>query len=244
MTLLNNVVMIAADSARSKAYLQAIVQAGFTIKMLYIMDEQPETLITQKRRYSPNRKEGKYFSLDEPLVYTADRNGIAFTVLATGDINSDVVLETLREESAEYVIYSGFGGQLLRGPLFTLGKRFLHVHAGILPQYRGSTTVYYSMLKERYIGASAIFLSQGIDEGNVIASERYDIPPKGVDIDYDYEPYVRSQVLIKALRKYQATGEMTAEIQSGDASNTYYIIHPVLKTLAIMCQSDKETGRL
>ena len=38
-------------------------------------------------------------------------------------------------------------------------KKFLHVHGGYLPDYKGSTTNYYSLINENTIGASAIFLT-------------------------------------------------------------------------------------
>ena len=46
--------------------------------------------------------------------------------------------------------------QILR-KILSLEKYYLHIHGGPLPQYRGSTTKYYSLLKSNTVGASAIF---------------------------------------------------------------------------------------
>ncbi|MDR0375549.1 MAG: hypothetical protein LBH85_07475 [Treponema sp.] len=123
------------------------------------------------------KKDGRYFDKDEPVVFTLERNNIPFEILLSDNINDDSVVKRLRGIAEKYIIYSGFGGQLLKPRLFETGKKFLHVHAGRLPEYRGSTTVYYSILMENACGASAIFLTPEIDEGNVITASSFAPPP-------------------------------------------------------------------
>ena len=48
---------------------------------------------------------------------------------------------------------------LLKEKILDTGKKFLHIHGGYLPDYKGSTTNYYSLINENTIGASAIFLT-------------------------------------------------------------------------------------
>ena len=55
-----------------------------------------------------------------------------------------------------------------------------------------------------------------------------------MDIDYIYEPYIRSKVLIKVLEKYLSSGELTGCAQSMEGAETYFIIHPVLKHIALL----------
>lgn len=55
-----------------------------------------------------------------------------------------------------------------------------------------------------------------------------------MNIDYIYEPYIRSRVLIKAIEQYLEKGELTSVGQTPEGAETYYIIHPLLKHLAIM----------
>ena len=57
----------------------------------------------------------------------------------------------LKEAGPEIIIYSGYGGVILKEKVLSQGKKFLHVHGGFLPQYKGSTTNYYSILNEGYI---------------------------------------------------------------------------------------------
>jgi methionyl-tRNA formyltransferase len=99
-----------------------------------------------------------------------------------------------------------------------------------LPECRGSTTIYYSILIENTCWASAIFLTPGIDEGNVIAVSSS--PPPPANVDYIYEPYIRAMVLKKALEEYIEKGKFTETRQESEQGNTYYVIHPVLKHIA------------
>ena len=137
--------------------------------------------------------------IDVPILYSLKKAQIKYMLVNNKDINSDEMKNIIKGLSQKYFIYSGYGGYILKPHLFQLGKKFIHVHAGLLPEYRGSTTAYYSYLKNDCFGATAIFLSEGIDEGKVITKEIFDLPKERVDIDYIYEPYTRAQVLIKAI---------------------------------------------
>lgn len=98
----------------------------------------------------------------------------------------------------------------------------------------GSTTAYYSFLQEKEFGATAIFLNEGIDEGEIITQATFPVPEEMVNVDYIYEPYIRSQVLMKAIGQYLEMGELLSSGQNMEGAETYYIIHPLLKHLAIM----------
>ena len=229
MKTTENVSLIGADTARTKAYLQVMLQNGYRFSRAYIMTHDRARLEQEEAAYVPKEAASEYFDLNEPVLYTLGRTCTPVTFLDTEDINS-VDLGKITEE---YLVFSGVGGQILKKELFDKGKRFIHVHPGILPQFRGSTTIYYSMIKARSCGASAIFMSPGIDEGEVIAQETFPLPGRSVDVDHVYEPYIRAVVLVKAISGYVQRGEFSAVKQRQDGANTYYIIHPVLKHIAL-----------
>ena len=76
-------------------------------------------------------------------------------------------------------------------------KKFLHVHPGLLPKFRGSTTIYYSYLLESKIGCSVIILEGGIDEGSIVYEKEYKILDKEIDFDYLLDPLVRAKTLVE-----------------------------------------------
>ncbi len=172
--------------------------------------------------------------LAESLTETLARMAMPYVLVRDKDINSPAMAETISKIKQKYIIYSGYGGAILRQHLFRLGKEYLHVHAGLLPKYRGSTTAYYSILRESAIGATAIFLSEGIDQGDILYQEAFPLPDFPVDIDYVYEPWTRARVLARTLRHYVENGlTFTAIEQPVEDAETYFIIHPVLKHLAM-----------
>ncbi len=234
--ILNDFVLLASDTARTKAYLQMMVKEDLIPSLCIVYTDDYNKMLTEAEEFDKAQNNVLYFDLDEPVLFTIRRNDLNYVVVENKDINSDDMCNAIQKCSQLHLIYSGYGGYILKSRLFTLGKKYVHVHAGVLPQYRGSTTAYYSMLQENYIGATAIFLSEGIDEGEIITHERFPVPDKEINIDVLYEPYLRSQVLKKALAGYLERNEFKAMPQSQDDAQTYFIIHPVLKHLAMMSE--------
>lgn len=233
--ILEDFALLASDTARTKAYIQEMIREEKVPKMCVVYSGDIKKMQEDAKRYTVNKECNDYFDVNMPVLLSLDHAGIPYRIVKDRDINSDAMREVLGDIEPAYLIYSGYGGAILRKPLFGLGKKFVHVHAGILPQYRGSTTAYYSFLMERKFGATAIFLSEGIDEGEIIVQETFGLPKKGTDMDYIYEPYIRSKVLIKAVNLYlENNNVLTGRKQDEEAAKTYFIIHPVLKHLALM----------
>jgi len=123
---------------------------------------------------------------------------------------------------------------LLRDSVLATGKRFLHVHGGYLPNYKGSTTNYFSLIEEGMIGASSIFLTKDIDCGPIILRKKFKPPRQRAYLDHVHDSEVRAKVLVETLQNYVVDGEFKFELESNVGGETFYIIHPVLKHIAIM----------
>lgn len=232
--ILEEFALIASDTARSKAYLQAMIKAERLPGMCLVYSEDISGMRKDAEKYQGSAVGGQYFDVNIPILFSLNEAGIDYVLVENKDINSEQMKDTLQGLKQQYLIYSGYGGYILKPHLFGLNKSFIHVHAGILPQYRGSTTAYYSFLQERNFGATAIFLNEGIDEGEIIVQDTFTVPRESVNIDYIYEPYIRSQVLIKAIDQYLENGKFASSGQYLEGAETYFIIHPVLKHLAML----------
>lgn len=233
--ILNDFALLASDTARTKSYIQMMVAEDLLPAECIVYTDDAEKMRCKAENFDSGR-ETEYFDLDEPVLYSIQKAGVPYRIVENKDINSDEMKNAIVETGAKYLVYSGYGGYILKPHLFQLGKKYVHVHAGILPKYRGSTTAYYSMIQDNYIGATAIFLSEGIDEGEIITSEKFSRPNRDVNIDILYEPYLRSQVLKKALVQYKDEGGFKTHPQEIKDAQTYFIIHPVLKHLAMMAK--------
>ena len=123
---------------------------------------------------------------------------------------------------------------LLKESILDTGKRFLHIHGGYLPDYKGSTTNYYSLIDENAIGASAIFLTKEIDCGPILLRKKFSAPVDRTLIDHNSDSEARAKVLIECLKNYVNSGDWEYELENNHGGETFYIIHPVLKHLAIL----------
>lgn len=240
--MLKDFVLLASDTTRTKAYLSMMIRENKLPGMCIVYSDdivgmQEKAIIQEKKSIRNN----KYFDADRSILSYIQEAGIPYIFVEDKDINSEQMKTAIWNMKQKYFIYSGYGGYILKPHLFQLGKKFIHVHAGILPEYRGSTTVYYSILREKKIGATAIFLSEGIDEGEIINFDVFELPKEQVDIDYIFEPYIRSRVLMKTIETYLSEGKFLTCEQSMEDAETYFIIHPVLKHIALL-EIKKEQG--
>lgn len=229
--ILSDIAIVLADTFRSKAYLQALINHSLIPSKCFLLIDSLEDI---KQSENKKSEKGKFFDTEESIYYTIKKHKLPFIVLGTKDINSYQAMQILQDTNETYLIYSGYGGCILKQKLFCMKKKWIHIHAGILPEYRGSTTAYYSLLKDNMIGATAIFMNEYIDQGQIIAKQQFPAPPINVNIDYIYEPYIRSKLLIKILEQYIREGRFSSVRQNNFKAETYYIIHPVLKHIAIL----------
>ncbi len=231
--ILEEFALLASDTVRTKAYLQAMICEEKLPAICIVYSDNISKMQNEAKQYRNDTGKTEYFNTQIPILYSLHSANIPYVLVEEKDINSEQIKTILQETQQKYFIYSGYGGYILKTHLFQMDKKFIHVHAGILPQYRGSTTVYYSFLQEKGFGATAIFLSEGIDEGEIITYDMFEVPDKPVNVDYVYEPYMRSRVLIKAIDQY-LKGGFCSDIQNSEGAETYFIIHPVLKHIAML----------
>jgi methionyl-tRNA formyltransferase len=233
------VAFLAADTMRSRGYAQALVASGARLGRVVIVNVPggAQRLGQSDAAPSSDGSLGAYFvpDLDIPLEETCKMLSDNVVILETGTVNAPDVIAALPADAFDFIVYSGFGGELVGRDLLDDSAPLLHMHAGWLPDYRGSTTTFYSWLRDGTCGASAICLSAQIDQGEILGRKRYPPPPVGMDIDYLHDAVLRSDLLLSVMTHLARTGELPQPLsQQAEEGDTYYIIHPVLKHLAIL----------
>ncbi|PWT75142.1 MAG: methionyl-tRNA formyltransferase [Proteobacteria bacterium] len=230
---LEGVSLLAAPTARSQAYLQALVANHLFPENVITMD----TAVPSDHADRPNDSSWNGIvlpRLDEPLAATCDRAGIPLVRCAARDVNATEAMTAIRELAPKIVIYSGYGGQIIGDDMLDCSQ-FLHVHSGWLPAYRGSTTLYYALLMGEDPGVTALILDRNIDTGPIVARRRYPKPRRGMDVDRVYDSAIRADLLVRVMSSYASEGCLpSVGRQTPDEGITYYVIHPVLKHLAIL----------
>lgn len=235
-------VLLCAHTARSVAYLQALAAAGLAPdKVIVYGRSAPPPHISRRTR--PGDCAGLFLpQLDEALIACLERLGWSHERCASDALDSTELLACLERSAPSLVVYSGQGGQLVPAALL---QRYpvLHVHSGWLPDYRGSTTIYYQILEQGQCAASALLLNETIDTGPVVARKTYPLPAAGLDIDYLYDNAIRADLLVEVLARWRTDPQTLTPLADpllAEEHPPYYIIHPLLKHLALLAVDQQE----
>jgi methionyl-tRNA formyltransferase len=235
---LKDTILIAADTPRSNAYVQAIAQCNIKINGTILFGEDSSQKLGQTKNF-PSKKniETPYYVPDFSISLLHGLNNVCDNIerITAAHVNDAIVERTITEFDPKLIIYSGYGSQLVGRRLLEKGIPFLHIHAGWLPEFRGSTTTYYHLLETERCGVSAILLANDIDTGPIIARKWFSKPPSGLNIDYLYDSAIRADLLADVLTYYGKNGRLPDAIeQNSEDGNTYYVIHPLLKHIAML----------
>lgn len=121
---------------------------------------------TEKHFAERDRIEQKFFPDD---VFAAEAIELPY-----GEANSPEVYEKAREFAPDMGFV--FGASVIREPLLSLipSGRFVNMHLGLSPYYRGSGTNFWPFINEEleYVGATLLHIDAGIDTGDIIAHVR------------------------------------------------------------------------
>lgn len=255
---LENVLLLATDHNITKAYIHKLDEMGV----------RPSRIIRLNWRNSSysNKIEGLtdqdfsvavekiMITLQARNIFTGDLAPDTDTILDTvgweyqnitiDHINDEKLIRFLRNSVDEkYIIFCG--GGILRNQILNSGKRFIHVHPGIVPDVKGADGLLWSALLHDQIGMSAFFMNQGIDTGDIIASRSFTIPNFDPDITaypsntvkdllINYiDPHYRAELLGSLFNNNPDPANWNIRKQNPGAGKTYYFMHDALLPRAL-----------
>lgn len=227
MNVMEDFCLLCSESCRTHAILSMMIASQLVPSTILYLST-PSVADNRDRKVFETTLFNNTIKLDN-LEKFHNSEVVHLNVSTPNDLRVIGELEKLRKK---YIIFS-LPGYILGKDYFSLPTKYIHVHPGKLPFYRGSTPFYYSVLKEGTISASAIFLEPKIDQGPVLMSMDFLAPPPGVSIDLEYDPWMRSILLKELLIFYQKEGNFPSAQVPPEKGEDYYIIHPTLKALAI-----------
>ncbi len=231
--LLKGVLLLCAHSARSSAYVQALANAHLQPEHIIFYGPVANSILSQ-RDTTVHCFENLFCpDLSFTAIASVESYAWSFEQCAEKDLDSEPLQQLLSGLSPELIIYSGYGGQLVPNCILNRAP-VLHVHSGHLPEYRGSTTLYHEVVEHSRCGASAILLEPTIDTGPILARETYPLPPAGIDVDYLYDNLIRADLLVRVLKQWAENKELPHACQQTEEFPPYFIIHPLLKHVALL----------
>ena len=241
--ILNDFGFIITDTPRSSIYLQVLIKHNLIPKyFIYLKNKKkqklPEMIKTKKKVFNLPDKYTKFYGkkmkINIDILSELKKLNAEFDVYNTTNIHKSYVINKIITRKEKNFIYSGYSGVILKKQILSVKKNFLHVHGGFLPKFKGSTTNYYSILEEDTIGATSIFMSKEVDSGPILYRSKFKFNNKKNEIDDFYDSFIRSIVLAKTVSIYSKKNKWVNIKKNVSKSNSYYIIHPILKHLAIL----------
>lgn len=244
MSNINNIAIVLSNNARARAYLHIMMQDSIKPSHAILLEENDvvKSMSIKKTSLFDNET-----SVEDILI----NNKIPYVKLNTQNINDPSCIFEISKLNQEYIIFAGNPGNILSSKCFQYNKKFIHIHPGKLPEYKGSTVFYYSILNENKISMTAIFMSEIVDKGDIIDEITYDLSSEiffdKADLDNILEPYLRSVLLKKILLNYCKDGVFKSRPQTESNINEeqdgyYYIVHPLLRHICILKNDNFNQG--
>lgn len=225
--------IILTPGNRSKAYLQKIIRKKIKLEQIFFMNDNFNKEFSLEA-INQSKKNG--FDISKSVKNILIEKKLKFVEFPFNDINHPELINAVKNSKIDYFIFAG--GGILKQQILSSKAKFVHFHPGIVPEYKGSTCFYYSIINENNCGVTAFVMNEGIDTGDII-HQRIFQKPNHIFIDDVYDPHIRSETMIDILEK-KILVDKKFKKQNTKTENTFFIIHPVLKHLAILsCIKDK-----
>ncbi len=222
-------IIITPDN-RSKAYLQKLLNNKISLDEIIFMNDEREEKFEDAEINEAKRNN---FDITKSVKNTLIEYELNFKEFDFVDINNTKLVNYLKKSQNLFYIFTG--GGILKKEILRSGPKFIHLHPGLVQKYKGSTCFYYSILNENNSGVTAFVMNEGLDTGDIIYQKKF-FKPDHKYLDNVYDPHIRSETLIDIIKLNKLKDQFKK--QNFSDGETYYIIHPVLKHIAILSCTD------
>ena len=128
------------------------------------------------------------------------KNKLDFLKIKTKSINSKIAIKKILSIKNKNFIFSGYPGEIVKNEIL-LKKNFFHCHPGKLPEFKGSTTIYYTLLLKKDIYCSVIKISSKIDSGEIFYERKFNKPLNKIEIEKKFDDKIKSITIFEFLKK-------------------------------------------
>lgn len=167
---------------------------------------------------NPDRPAGRGMNMQQsPVKEAAAAAGLE--IIQVPKARDPALAERLRDLAPDVATVVAYGS-ILPGDLLRIPPRgFVNVHFSLLPSYRGAAPVQWAIRNgEKTTGVSIMVLTEGMDEGPVLAMapEEIRLEDTTASLGQRLAP-VGAELLVQTLPRYLA-GELEPEAQDADAA--------------------------
>jgi hypothetical protein len=142
--------------------------------------------------------------------------------------NFNKLFDSINKEKCRNILFSGAGKVSHE---FVTNFQVIHAHPGRLPEYKGSTTFYYSLLKEQMLYCSTFIMNEKLDSGEILNEVQVPLAEcLNIPIDDILDPLVRA----KCVNELMIPSPQKNNERAGNKNHKiYYKIHPVLRKILL-----------
>jgi methionyl-tRNA formyltransferase len=198
--------LVLSETKRSLVYLREVVKNKFKINRI----------ILYSKNYGDVYQFIKSKNLNDLLI-----------PCKTDNINSSIVNKKLKMNKSKINIISTYSGEIVKNSNL-LKNKLIHFHPGDLPKFKGSTTIYYSIILKKKICVTAFVMGKEIDKGKIIYKKYFKKPKNLQNIEKDFDNQIRVITLVDYLKKKKYK---VAKVK--DKYHPYFIAHPIIRQIAL-----------
>ncbi len=179
-----NVIILTGNETRHK-FFRIKMALDKRINVLSSYCEGEEKSLKTRTQSNPDASPIELMHVDARTQAEDDFFGISLKVMKDlsnpkvikkGEINSSQIVKEISALDGDVIVC--YGSSLIKSELLEIYKdKFLNVHLGLSPYYRGSGSNVWPLINEEpeMVGATFMFIDSGIDTGEIIHQVRADI---------------------------------------------------------------------
>ena len=203
------------------------------INLLLSESKRSEIYLNYIQKYNIKIFKIIYYSKNKQNLYkTIERKNLLKKTLfvRSNTINSPLIEKAILQISDDIpTIFSGYSGEIIKNKI-VLKINLIHFHPGDLPSYKGSTTIFYSLILEKKITVTCFRMTGKIDEGEILYKKNFKKPNKLNQINHLYDHRIRAETMIEFLKN----GKKKYKVKNKSKKfSIYYIAHPIIRGIII-----------
>ena len=201
--------LILADTKRSYSYLNELILSEIHIENILIYSNNNKSKLFKKAsKYKHKNK----------IIFVKEMN-----------VNSKKLEKKIKPFNSDYILFSGYSAEIIKNQIL-LKKNLIHCHPGLLPKYRGSTVMYYSLILDKEIFVSIFKISEKIDNGRLLYTKKFNAPGVLSKIESEFDNKIRSKALVSFILE---KNKIYIKKKKTDNLTFYYISHPIIRNILI-----------
>ena len=178
------VIILTGSEIRHK-FFRLKISSDSRFDVIATFCEGEEKSLETKVKSDPNSSQIELMHVDARTQAEKDFFGLSInampdeskpTFIQKGGINDKQVVNSIKSLNADLIIC--YGSSIIKSELLEIySGRFLNVHLGLSPYYRGTATNIWPLINSEpeFVGATFMYIDAGIDTGEIIHQVRPEI---------------------------------------------------------------------